>query len=151
MLSTSVAMLPNVAGATSCVLDLGRNLVVFGPEVACAVGIQNPIQESETIGEMRAEDVSIATSGGYERFITIDDEHYSHILDPRTGIPTEGIRSATAVSPDASEANALATACVVLDVRACLDLINERDGVGVILINTFVLLEAFGTVVTDGI
>ena len=58
-------------------------------------------------------DESIFTSGNYERNFTWQGKIYHHIIDPRTGWPAEGSASITVLHPDATTADAAATALFV--------------------------------------
>ncbi len=72
---------------------------------------------------------AVATSGDVHQALTIAGKRYSHILDPRTGWPTTQIRAVTVVAPDATQADALASALAVLGPRAGIALANEQRGV----------------------
>jgi thiamine biosynthesis lipoprotein len=74
------------------------------------------------------------TSGNYEKFFTHDGRRYSHIIDPKTGFPTTGIKSATIICPDAEIADALATSLFVLGKEEGMFLIDKLQGVEAILI-----------------
>jgi hypothetical protein len=63
---------------------------------------------------LEVRDRAVATSGGYRRGFDISGHHYSHIVDPRTGVPAGHVLSATVVAFDAADAGALATAFCVL-------------------------------------
>lgn len=69
------------------------------------IGIRHPDDEKEIAQVVELSDGAIATSGIYERG--------AHIIDPWTGLPALGARSATVVGPDGGIADALATALVV--------------------------------------
>ena len=57
----------------------------------------------------------ISTSGDYERFFEVDGKRYHHILDPKTGEPSDGgIHGVTVVSESGFLSDALSTACFVL-------------------------------------
>jgi thiamine biosynthesis lipoprotein len=58
-------------------------------------------------------DESVFTSGNYERNFIYQGKNYHHILDPRTGYPTEGAHSVTVLHNDAVTADAAATALMV--------------------------------------
>lgn len=79
-------------------------------------------------------DTSLSTSGDYERFFFIDGVRYHHILDPRTGWPARGARGVTVICPDATLADALSTAMLILDPHEAIDLANGLDDVEVILV-----------------
>jgi thiamine biosynthesis lipoprotein ApbE len=55
----------------------------------------------------------IATSGSYEQFIEIDGVRYTHIIDPRSGLPVGGVDSVTVVGPSAAWCDLLSTAIFV--------------------------------------
>lgn len=57
---------------------------------------------------------SVSTSGDYERFAELGGVRFSHILDPRSGWPAQGVQSATVIARDGTSADALSTAMFVL-------------------------------------
>ena len=59
-------------------------------------------------------DAAITTSGDAHQGVVIDGRRYSHIVDPRTGLGVEGFSAVTVIAPDATTADALATAASVL-------------------------------------
>jgi thiamine biosynthesis lipoprotein len=92
------------------------------------VGIEEPnFQGKRKLGVFhQLIDQCMATSGNYRQFKKIDDRFISHILDPRTGLPTENqILSITVVMPKCYEADALATALMVLGKEQSLSLANQ--------------------------
>jgi thiamine biosynthesis lipoprotein len=56
---------------------------------------------------------ALGTSGAGEQFVHIEGRRYGHVLDPRTGWPASGVRSASVVTHDGATADALATAFLV--------------------------------------
>ena len=65
----------------------------------------------------------MATSGNYRNFYIKDGKKYGHIIDPRTGYPSEqNISSASIVAPDCMTADAYATAFMVMGVEAACQL-----------------------------
>ncbi|MGB1075015.1 MAG: FAD:protein FMN transferase [Flavobacteriales bacterium] len=58
---------------------------------------------------------AICTSGNYRKFYMEGEKRRSHAIDPRTGYPVDhGLLSVTIRSVDASTADGLATACMVM-------------------------------------
>ena len=57
---------------------------------------------------------AVCTSGDYARYIEIEGQRYSEILDPRTGRPVDLVSSVTVVAEDAMTADGWATALTVL-------------------------------------
>ena len=86
-------------------------------------------------GMVEAGDASVSTSGDYERFFEVDGERYHHILDPATGQPARGLRSATVVAADAALADALSTALVVMGPDRGMPLVEALDDVEAVLVD----------------
>jgi thiamine biosynthesis lipoprotein len=121
-----------------------RNMLVDIGEIYCeglnpagkgwTIGVDNPVDGNDTPGQdLRGVWQSdggacgIVTSGNYRKFYVKDGKKYAHTIDPRTGYPVEhGLLSATVVAPTAAEADALATACMVLGPEAAKELIQSR-------------------------
>ena len=99
------------------------------------VAIVNPINKDKVFSWLTIKNKSIVTSGNYEKFINLDGKKYSHIIDPRTGYPTEGILSVTIITDKAELADALATSVFVLGVDIGLNMINQLNGVDCIIID----------------
>jgi len=78
------------------------------------IGIRDPRDESRAIAALALREAAVSTSGGPEKVFEIAEKSYSHILDPRTGYPAEGMVSATAIAPCATDSDALATSFYVL-------------------------------------
>ena len=78
-----------------------------------------------TVKQITLREMAVSTSASYERFHEIQGRRYSHILDPRTGRPVEGMRSVTVIAPSATEADALSTAVYVLGMEAGQRLLNR--------------------------
>lgn len=98
------------------VVNIGGDLVVRGSWTE-PVDIADPksdAENSEPIGRLLIQDRAVATSGNYRRGVELGGRRYSHIVDPRTGLPAEDVISSTVVAPNAADAGALATAFSVL-------------------------------------
>jgi thiamine biosynthesis lipoprotein len=67
----------------------------------------------EDLGILRLRDAALGTSAAGEQHFEAGWKRYGHVLDPRTGWPAEGVRSASAVASEAAVADALATAFLV--------------------------------------
>ena len=100
------------------------------------VAIVNPLNKTKVFSWLPIKNSSIVTSGSYEKFINIDGKFYSHIIDPRTGYPSEGILSVTIISEKAELADALATSVFVLGTDIGIDMINQLKNVDCIIINS---------------
>ena len=63
------------------------------------VEIRDPKNEKKSVAEVYLKDESMSTSGNYEKFFRAEGRIYSHIMDPRTGWPAQGVLSVSAVTP----------------------------------------------------
>ena len=103
-------------GISGVVLNIGGDLVVrgTGSDTVDVADPRSSAENSDPVAVLNVSNKAVATSGSYRRGFTIKGEHYSHIIDPRTGQTAEAIISATVVAPRAVDAGALATAFCVL-------------------------------------
>ena len=67
----------------------------------------------EELGRLRLRDAALGTSASGEQHFEADGRRFGHVLDPRTGWPAEGVRSASVVTSEAAVADALSTAFLV--------------------------------------
>jgi FAD:protein FMN transferase len=63
------------------------------------IKIRDPRDERKTVETYYLKDMSISTSGSYEKFFRAEGRIYSHIMDPRTGYPAPGMLSVSVVAP----------------------------------------------------
>lgn len=125
-----------IRGVRRGLVEAGGDGVAFGPGTF-QFGIQDPVAKAGAgiIGTIEAEAGAVVTSGSYERFIEIAGKRFSHIIDPRTGRPAEnGIVSATVVGGAAADADALATALMVLPLSESIGLLKEQGAFQALLI-----------------
>ncbi len=83
------------------VIDLGGDIHVIGPlpqGEPWQIGIRHPRCPEKIMALASITKGSLATSGDYERCIDIDGRRYSHILNPQTGWPVQGLSSVTALT-----------------------------------------------------
>jgi thiamine biosynthesis lipoprotein len=79
------------------------------------VGVRDPREDTEREAAVLClSNSALSTSGSYESFFEIAGRRHGHIVDPRSGRPAEPMLSATVISPDATESDALSTAVYVL-------------------------------------
>lgn len=98
------------------------------------IGLSNPFRPSEKVATLHLIDESIGTSGSQYQFFRYQGKRYSHIINPRTGYPAQGIIATTVFAPDATTADALATAFFVMDIQETENYCNNHPEVGVILL-----------------
>ena len=129
-------------GADSVILNIGGNVRTIGlrPDGSkWATGVTNPDRFStETvICRMEVGEISIVTSGDYERyFVSNDNKKYHHIIDPVTLEPARYFSSVTILSANSGIADALSTALFCMSYEEGKKLIEGFEGVEVIWIDT---------------
>ena len=100
------------------------------------IGIDRPVDGNNSPGadldgvwESGGKSCGIVTSGNYRKFYVRDGRKYSHTIDPRTGWPVEhNLLSATIVAPNATDADAYATYCMVIGMEAAREFILSNAG-----------------------
>jgi thiamine biosynthesis lipoprotein len=77
------------------------------------INIRDAKDAERTAAEVYLSDESLSTSGSYEKFFEVDGKLYSHIMDPRTGLPAEGVLSVSVRSVRTLDSEAWSTALFV--------------------------------------
>ncbi|MBS0243762.1 MAG: FAD:protein FMN transferase, partial [Proteobacteria bacterium] len=93
-------------GGLHGLVDLGGDIAIIGPNAdgsPIRIGVRDPEGSGAAIAMLQAKGGGIATSGSYERFWMIEGKRLSHIIDPRTGWPVEGLASVTIAAPTCLE------------------------------------------------
>lgn len=116
----------------SAIINLGGNILLVGEKPngeAFNIGIQKPYENySETIAVMELSDVSVVSSGIYERYFVEDGKYYHHILNPTTGYPYQNdLISVTIISKQSADGDALSTTCFALGLEKGLELIDSLE------------------------
>ena len=101
------------------------------------IGIANPDAPTNAFSYLEISDKAIATSGNYEKFVTINGKKYSHTIDPKTGLPISGIKSVTVIANNAEFADAMATPIAVMGIENGLFLVNQIPNLHCIIIDDF--------------
>ena len=99
------------------------------------VGIINPMNKNKVFATFPLENSAVETSGSYEKFVVLNGICYSHIIDPRTGYPAQGVVSVSVFAKQTEIADALATGIFVLGVEVGLDLVNQLKGIECIIVD----------------
>ena len=139
-------------------LSFGGNVATVGkkPDGDFNIALRDP-SGTGLIGEIHVSSGIVAVSGGYERYVDYDGKRYHHIIDPKTGYPSESDLLSVAVyvaaiSPEAGAlADALSTALFVLGSEEAVELVmsgalQELCGcaVGLVLITSDGRVTSYG-------
>lgn len=121
-------------GLKYALVSVGGNVRAIGTrddKSKWKVGIQNPDLSSETkyLHTVEMEDMSLVTSGSYQRYYTVDGVRYHHIVKPDTLMPWNEYDSVSILSTDSGMADALSTAVFNMNQKDGEALIESLDGV----------------------
>jgi len=97
-----------------------------------SVGVQDPRDPNNRkalLTTLYLTDWAVSTSGNYQRFVTIQGQRYSHIVDPRTGRPADAVPSVTVVGPNTLTTDILGTALSILGVEDGLAMVEDMPGI----------------------
>ena len=102
----------------SAIINLGGNVFGFRKKPDGSlwnIAIRDPNEPDKYMAAIRLEDSAVITSGGYERYFEENGIIYHHILDPRTGKPSDsGLKSVSIISKDGTLADALSTSLFIM-------------------------------------
>ena len=124
-------------GGQSSVLARGSergNLPEPKASTGWTVGVRHPLRPDRRIGEIRLSNRALGTSGSTFQYFRHRGRRYGHILDPRTGMPAEGVLSATVVAPSATLADALSTAFFVMGPDETAEFCAARPQIAALLV-----------------
>ena len=125
-------------GVSGGVVNAAGDLTTWGTQPngqPWTVGIADPNVRQHPFSYVDISNMAVATSGNYEKYVTINGKKYSHTIDPKTGLPISGIKSVTIICANAELADALATPVTVMGINAGLDLINQMKNIACIIID----------------
>jgi len=129
------------AGVQFARLSAGGDMRLLGDKKGkpWIVGIKDPratLKKNNNVVALPLSEVSISTSGDYERFFIDDNgERIHHIISPKTGRSVSGVQSVSVIGPDTMTTDGLSTAIFVLGVKKGLALVNRLEDIDVIIID----------------
>jgi thiamine biosynthesis lipoprotein len=136
----------------SAILNLGGNVLLIGSKPdgnAFKVGIQDPdVTRGGYMGIIEGSNLSIVTSGDYERYFIEDGVKYHHILNPHTGYPAENnIKSVSIITNNSFDGDALSTSVLLMGLEKGLEFIEKTKNTEAIFItkdNEIILSKGIG-------
>jgi thiamine biosynthesis lipoprotein len=99
------------------------------------VAITNPMNKEKAFAMMPITNGAVVTSGDYEKFVIFNGTRYSHIINPKTGMPSTSIISVSVFASSAELADALATAIFVMGTEVGINRINQIPNIDCIIID----------------
>lgn len=125
-------------GVKSGIVNASGDLTTWGNQPngkPWTIGIVDPDHKKQPFSYLDVTNMAVATSGNYEKYVLIDGVKYSHTINPKTGLPITGIKSVTIISPNAEIADAMATPVTIMGIKAGLNMINQINYLGCIIID----------------
>ena len=123
------------------IINCGGNVLTIGYSPITAdkqwhIGLKRPFTEANNLlGIIHVEDKSVVTSGIYERYFTLNDQLYHHILDPHTGYPLNNeLHSVTIISDNSLTGDIYSTIFYGLGIRQGLSELKKKQNIGVIFV-----------------
>ncbi len=129
-----------VPDATGILLSIGGDLASWGrgQDGAWCVGVADPRRPSDNaapLARARLGNVALASSGGYQRHVTVAGRRFPRLIDPRTGSPALGVLGTSVLAPDPVTADALSATLCILPPSEGLRLIAAISGVDAVIVD----------------
>ena len=118
-------------GVTNAMVKAGGDLRVIGTPPG-KHGWEVQVEDPSKLGKRTTivlREGALSTSGNYENFFEVGGRRYSHIIDPRNGMPVEGIVSCTVTANTCIESDAYATAFFVMGAEPALVQFGDEFGI----------------------
>lgn len=120
---------------TSAAISIGGNVTTIGyknddGETLWNIGIENPDSEADDYLEnVGISNLSVVTSGDYQRYYTVDGEKYCHIINPETLYPAQFMSAVSVICEDSALGDALSTTLFNMTIEDGKRLIDSMDNV----------------------
>lgn len=125
-------------GVIAGIVNASGDLTTWGNQAdgkPWTVGIADPDNAKQPFSYMNITNMSVATSGNYEKFVVINGKKYSHTINPKTGMPVSGVKSVTIFCLNAEIADAMATPVSIMGIDMALNMINQINHLECIIID----------------
>jgi len=124
----SVARLGRSLGIECGLVNLGGDFAVIGPlpvNRPWPIGIIHPEGDRNLMARLMLEQGGLASSGDYERCFVHQGKRYSHILNPKTGWPCDGLRAVSVSADTCTVAGSIATIAMLKPEQQGIALLEE--------------------------
>jgi thiamine biosynthesis lipoprotein len=125
-------------GAGSGVINAGGDLLTWGLQPNnehWTIAAADPEQEHQPFSDINISNMAIATSGNFEKNVTISNRKHLYNIDAQKGFPVSVLKSVSIVSPTAELSDAMATPVMSMGVNAGLYLINQLQQMACVIID----------------
>ncbi|MDE6767780.1 MAG: FAD:protein FMN transferase, partial [Eubacterium sp.] len=120
---------------TSAAISIGGNICTFGykgddGKTLWNIAIEYPdTSVKDYLANVKITDLSVVTSGDYQRYYTVDGKKYCHIINPDTLMPSDYVASVSVICDDSALGDALSTTLFNMPIEQGMDMVDKMDGV----------------------
>jgi thiamine biosynthesis lipoprotein len=125
-------------GVRSGVINAGGDLLTWGllpNNEPWTIATADPARNNQPHSDINISDMAVATSGNFEKNVTISNKKYPNNVDAKKGFPVSILKSVSIVSPTAELSDAMATPVMSMGVNAGLYLINQLQQLACIIVD----------------
>jgi len=157
-----VAQKMKAKGFTNLIISAGGNVRALdgpldGVRQRWGIGIQNPDEtiftDSASLDTVFGNNLSVVTSGDYQRYYVVDGQKYHHLIDPDTLMPGAQFKAVTVVMEDSGLADFFSTTLFLSTLeegKEMLKLVEDSYAVWVTHDNEVILSEGFSSILRSG-
>lgn len=120
---------------TSAAISIGGNVTAIGfknddGSTLWNIGIENPdIEAEDYLANVKISNLSVVTSGDYQRYYTVDGKKYCHIINPETLYPAEYLSAVSVICEDSALGDALSTTLFNMNIDDGKRLVESLNNV----------------------
>ncbi|MCQ2288496.1 MAG: FAD:protein FMN transferase [Muribaculaceae bacterium] len=131
-------------GVVNYMVEIGGEVVTHGVNDhgdSWQVSVDMPTDQAtstshQSIGVLALSGEAVATSGNYRQYAEVNGKRVTHIINPRTGKAEQSdLLSVSVIAPRCMNADAWATACMVMGTKATQEMMDKRTDLGVMTIS----------------
>jgi thiamine biosynthesis lipoprotein len=124
-------------GLDGAMLNGGGDVLVTGQLLGrdWRIGLRDPRAPERLLGTLELSDGVVASSGDYERAFTLQGKRYHHVLDPRTGLPTQGVRGVALLARSSQAVNGWGATAMLLGAAKGQGLLAGLPSVASLVVN----------------
>ena len=130
-------VMSEIAGIQGGLVNAAGDLYAWGEngkEEAWRIQIADPKDINKSLGWLNIDNMSVVTSGDYEKYFTCNGKRYAHIIDPNTGLATTGIKSATVICADTEAGDAIATSLFIMGPEKAIQFVDQIKNIEALII-----------------
>ncbi len=124
-------------GLDGAMLNGGGDVLVTGQLLGrdWRIGLRDPRAPERVLGTLELSEGLVASSGDYERAFTVQGKRYHHVLDPHTGLPTQGVRGVALLARSSQAVNGLGATAMLIGASKGQSLLADLTGVESLLVD----------------